>query len=180
MPVAVDRRLGPGTLVMRSRTFLCIAITAASCAIVLIAAVLGHGTIWNLSSSVPRGLYAAMLHQPCRRGSLVSFSPPPGAAAIIYSRDYLPVGAGLIKQIVGVPGDHVCIRSDGLFVNGVRLGDVARSDSRGRPLAPYPFCGVIAPGQAFVATKAPLSYDSRYFGPVPIVSMTVVVPVWTY
>ncbi len=165
---------------MRSRTLLCVAIIAASCAILLIAAILGHGTIWNLSSSVPRGLYAAMPNEPCRRGSLVSFSPPPGAAAIIYSRDYLPGGAGLIKEIVGLQGDRVCIRVDGFFVNGVRFGGVAQSDSGGRPLVPFRFCGVVASGQAFVATRAPLSYDSRYFGPVPIASMSVVVPVWTY
>jgi type IV secretory pathway protease TraF len=99
---------------------------------------------------------------------------------MIYSRGYLPRGAGLIKQIVGLPRDLACVRADGFFVNGVRFGDVAPLDSHGRPLTPYPFCGAVPDGQAFVATRARLSYDSRYFGPVPISSLTHVAPLWTY
>jgi type IV secretory pathway protease TraF len=110
----------------------------------------------------------------------VSFHPAGAAAATIYGRDYLPAGAGLIKQLVGLPGDRVCIRTDGFYVNGVRFGDVALADSRGRPLAPYRFCGEVPPGQAFAATRAHLSYDSRYFGPVALSSLTPVVPLWTY
>jgi type IV secretory pathway protease TraF len=31
-----------------------------------------------------------------------------------------------------------------------------------------------------VATSAPLSFDSRYFGPVRLDTLTVVTPLWTY
>jgi conjugative transfer signal peptidase TraF len=143
-------------------------------------AIQAHRMTWNLSPSVPRGLYALESRDASRRGDLVVFQPAPRAAAIIYSRGYLPPGARLIKEIVGVPGDLVCVRADGFFVNGVGFGDVAPFDSHGLPLTPYPFCGAVPPGQAFVATRAPLSYDSRYFGPVPISSLTPVVPLWTY
>jgi conjugative transfer signal peptidase TraF len=165
---------------MHRRVSDAVAIIVAAGAIVVIAAILGRRTLWNMSPSVPQGLYAVMPDEPCRLGSLVSFSPPPGAAVIIYSRDYLPPGAGLIKQLVGLPGDRVCVRPAGLYVNGVRFGDVAAMDSRGRPLVPYRFCAAVPAGQAFVATTAHLSYDSRYFGPVPLSSLTPVVPVWTY
>ena len=180
MPLPVDRRFLSGAQLTRRRASKAVVIIAAAGAIVVIAAILGHGMLWNVSASVPRGLYAVMLDEPCRRGSLVSFRPPPGAAMIIYSRDYLPAGAGLIKQLVGLPGDLVCVRPAGLYVNAVRFGDVAVTDSRGRLLVPYRFCGAVAAGQAFVATTAHLSYDSRYFGPVPLSSLTLVVSVWTY
>jgi conjugative transfer signal peptidase TraF len=155
-------------------------IAAVSGALALGTATVGDRLTWNISPSVPRGLYILEPRPARQRGDLVSFRPPPGAAAIIYSRHYLPRGAGLIKRIVGLPGDLVCVRPEGFFVNGARFGDVAQLDSRGRSLTPYRFCGAVPAGQAFVATRAPLSYDSRYFGPVPISSLTRVVPLWTY
>ena len=42
------------------------------------------------------------------------------------------------------------------------------------------FCGAVPKDSAFVATSARLSFDSRYFGPVPLSSLTVAVAVWTY
>ena len=61
------------------------------------------------------------------------------------------------------------------------FGPVVRHDSAGRDLAPFRFCGVVPAGSAFVATRASLSFDSRYFGPgAALLSLTVVVPLWTY
>lgn len=60
------------------------------------------------------------------------------------------------------------------------MASVARQDSAGRPLAPFRFCGALPHGMAFVATSSPLSFDSRYFGPVPLSSLTVAVPAWTF
>jgi type IV secretory pathway protease TraF len=53
-------------------------------------------------------------------------------------------------------------------------------DSRGRPLAPARFCGGLPPGAAFVATPAPFSFDTRYFGAVPLSTLIVVRPLWTF
>ncbi len=180
MPFAVIGRTSRLSCSPRSAIMRLSAILSVAGTIMVVAAMLGHRTIWNLSASVPRGLYAIAVDGTCARGSLVAFGPPPGAAAIIYRRGYLPPGAGLIKKLVGLPGDRVCVRDDGVYVNGTRIGDVARFDSRGKALDPFPFCGEVGPGQAFVASQAPLSYDSRYFGPVRLASLTPVVPVWTY
>ena len=56
----------------------------------------------------------------------------------------------------------------------------SRRLSRSLAPEPYRFCGEVPPGQAFVATPAPLSFDSRYFGPVLLATLTVVTPLWTY
>ena len=75
---------------------------------------------------------------------------------------------------------HVCIDNATVVVNGQTIGAVPHADSRGRPLTPFGFCGPVAPGTAFVATTTRLSFDSRYFGPVPLSSLTVAIPLWTY
>jgi conjugative transfer signal peptidase TraF len=162
----------------RARRFVHVLALAAATA--FFAAEAGRRAVWNLSASVPRGLYWTRPQAPCALGSLVTFQPPGPVATVIRSRGYLPPGAGLLKRVVALPGDPVCVRQDGYYANGRRIGDVARADRAGRPLALYSFCGLVPEGSAFVATSAPLSYDSRYFGPVPVASLTVVVPLWTY
>jgi len=79
-----------------------------------------------------------------------------------------------------LPGDGVCIDDASFTVNGRFFGLVVSRDSAGRALVPFRFCAAVPEGQPFVATRARLSFDSRYFGPVPLASLTVAVPVWTY
>jgi conjugative transfer signal peptidase TraF len=165
---------------LRRPLLLLSAIVSAAFAILAVAGFVGRHCVWNLSSSLPRGLYALDHAGPPTRGSTVSFSAPPAAAALIAERAYLPTGASLLKVVVGLPGDAVCVTAGAFSVGGRVIGAVASGDSRGRPLAPFEFCGVVPPGVAFVATSAPLSFDSRYFGPVPLSSLTVAVPVWTF
>jgi conjugative transfer signal peptidase TraF len=148
--------------------------------LLVLAARLGRLFVWNVSPSLPRGLYVLRLAATPLRGSIVTFQPPPRVAALIAVRAYLPSGACLLKLVVGLPGDKACVGRESFFVNGRALGSVASRDSMGRPLSPASFCGVVPAGLAFVATPAPLSFDSRYFGPVPLSSLTVAVPVWTY
>jgi conjugative transfer signal peptidase TraF len=151
-------------------------------AVILIAAASAIASllVWNLSASLPRGLYRRESGVVPRRGEVVCFPPPPAAAALIAERAYLPPGTSLLKVIVALPGDRVCIDDVSFTANGEYFGPVARYDSAGRDLAPFRFCGVVPAGSAFVATRASLSFDSRYFGPVPLSSVNVVVPLWTY
>ena len=135
---------------------------------------------WNLSTSLPRGLYRLEHRTPPTRGAIVSFAPPRLASDLIAMRGYLPASASLLKTVVGLPGDTVCIDETSFLVNGARIGVVSGHDSAGRTLAPFRFCGVLPTDSAFVATSTRLSFDSRYFGPIPLSSLTVAVPVWTY
>ena len=140
----------------------------------------GRHFLWNLSPSLPRGLYLLEPGSVPRRGAIVAFQPPAPAAAEVAARRYLPEWASLLKIVAAVSGDRVCIDESTFVVNGRVVGPVVRRDSAGRPLTPFEFCGPVPPGRAFVATAAPLSYDSRYFGPVALSSLTVAVPAWTY
>jgi type IV secretory pathway protease TraF len=102
------------------------------------------------------------------------------AKSVVSERRYLPGGADLVKTVVAVPGDEVCLQQGRFEVRGRVIAAIREIDSRGRPLHPFGFCGPVPPGQAFVATAAPLSFDSRYFGPVPLSILTVVKPLWTF
>lgn len=99
---------------------------------------------------------------------------------MIAARAYLPPSATLLKVVVALPGDGVCIDDASFTVNGRFFGAVVSRDSAGRTLVHFRFCGAVPEGQAFVATRARLSFDSRYFGPVPVASLMVAVPLWTY
>lgn len=164
----------------RRRFAIVVAVLLVAFVVITVASALAPSFVWNLSPSLPRGLYRLVRGAPPTRGALVSLQPPPRAAALIAERDYLPPGASLLKVVVAAPGDTACINERSFVVNGRRIGAVAGRDSAGRALAAFLFCGAVPSGSAFVATSAPLSFDSRYFGPVPVASMTVAVPVWTY
>jgi len=152
---------------------------AAATGAIVVASAVGSLFLWNLSASLPRGLYRAEPGRAPSRGAVVAFEPAPLAAALIIERGYLPRGALLLKTVVALPGDHVCI-GDAFWVNGRLIGWVPTSDSSGRRLDPYRFCGTVSPGFAFVATPAQLSFDSRYFGPLPLHSLTPARPLWTF
>lgn len=132
----------------------------------------------NYTPSLPLGLYWLRPSLPPVKGEIVDLAIPSSARALISGR-YLPVGFRLLKRIVAVRGDHVCL-SDGQYrVNGVKISTIAPVDSVGRALPVFSFCGDVPEGMAFVATPVPSSLDSRYFGPVPIDALIVARPLWT-
>jgi conjugative transfer signal peptidase TraF len=164
----------------RERALRLVGALAIATVVVVTARLLAPRFVWNLSASLPRGLYRLEPAAALRRGAVVSFSPPPAATALISARRYLPDRASLLKLVVGLPGDFVRVDDTAYVVNGDVIGVIANRDSAGRPLAPRHYSGLVPPGLAFVASHAPLSFDSRYFGPVPLSTLTVAVPVWTY
>jgi conjugative transfer signal peptidase TraF len=119
----------------------------------------------NETGSVPRGLYLRQADTLPARGALVSVRPPPAAQAYLGELG-APEGQALLKRVVGVPGDEVC--SDGLLVR-TPMRSVARrrTDRQGHPLPHWEGCGPLAPNEVFVLGDSLLSFDSRYFGPVP-------------
>jgi conjugative transfer signal peptidase TraF len=143
------------------------------------AIVLARRLMWNGTSSVPKGLY---LRRPAAKvtvGATVVLPIPPLMRPLIAERHYLPASYDLMKRVVALPGDVVCLDGRDYRVNGRRIAHIQAVDSRRRLLPVYDFCGPVPQGQAFVATAAPLSLDSRYFGPVPLSTLTVVTPLWT-
>ncbi len=138
------------------------------------------GLRWNLSPSLPRGIYREA-RIVMTRGQVVLACPPSGMATLFRTRGYLGAGdcaggvAPLGKPIAAVAGQVVEVRRDGVWIDGVR---VPRSrpwlqDSLGRPLPSL--VGrrfVIASHQVFLlSTHHSRSLDSRVFGPLEIGSV---------
>jgi conjugative transfer signal peptidase TraF len=123
--------------------------------------------VWNASASVPLGLYRIQ-PGPVRRGDLVLIRLPPDIADLADWRRYLPKSAYLIKYVVAVAGDRVCRLGDRILVNGVFAARALRRDRSGRLMPVWHGCRVLATDGIFLLARGPQSFDSRYFGPLPV------------
>jgi conjugative transfer signal peptidase TraF len=137
--------------------------------------------LWNLSASVPVGLYAVRRALPLRVGELVVIMPPTPLAQFLAARHYLPLGVPLLKHILALPGHTVCRNELSVTVDGTAVGEALKHDRFGRALPSWQGCRMLAPGEIFVMnTVAPDSLDGRYFGPL---GLTTIVgradPIWT-
>ena len=149
---------------------------AAVAAILLVVTAVAGGYRINMTPSEPLGLWRIIpVHRPAKVNDLVFICPPETAEMLeARLRDYLRSGscrggiAPLIKTVIAVAGQHieigVSVSVDGREVSSSSL---AQRDGKGRPLTPFP-SGIVPPGYVFLHSAFPGSYDSRYFGPVPI------------
>jgi conjugative transfer signal peptidase TraF len=130
----------------------------------------------NLTPSYPLGLWRIEpLERPATIGDVVFICPPPTTEfAMALARGYLRPGscAGglspLIKKVVAVASDDVRIGSV-VAIDGRNLPHSALHavDAAGRPLTPWRG-GFIPARQVFLHSDFAGSYDSRYFGPLPV------------
>jgi len=146
-----------------------------------LACVLASHLVWNVTPSLPFGLYWLSRGAPPARGALVAFAVPASVRDLVFDRRYLPRGAFLVKPVAAMSGDIVCTEGGALSVNGQRLGPILTEDTAGRPLPHYEGCGPVVGGMIFVASRYAKSFDSRTFGPVAVADLRGrVTPLWTY
>ncbi len=99
----------------------------------------------NISPSEPRGLWR-LTDEPLRRGAYVVLKMP-------------------LKQIAALNGDTVRNTPEGSYING-KLWPHSGIPAGVRDHFPYGY-HVLHAGEVWVLGNHPLSWDSRYFGPVP-------------
>lgn len=129
----------------------------------------------NLTPSYPLGIWR-MEHRSPVKGDFVLFSFPAQnhltMAAIErgYLRDnghgYMP----LMKKLAALPSDRIAV-TDVVSINGVEWtnGQILRVDSKGREVVSIAVSEIVAPGMCWVLSDYnPRSFDSRYFGAVPL------------
>jgi len=157
-------------------------VACASAGIAVALTAHGAGVVINATPSMARGVWQRT-DQPLARGVVVIACPPPTATLELgVARHYLADGdcpsrsEPLIKPIAAMPGDTVVVRPSGAIeVNGTLLNNSRslRNDEGGLPLTDVAACTyTVAPGHVWlISTYSPLSFDSRYLGPVPISSI---------
>lgn len=129
----------------------------------------------NPTPSLPKGIYCISPKTP-GKGDLVTFCLDGEYAALARERGYLEAGScpsglrPLLKRLAGLPGDHMEVYS--LSARAV--------DSQERPMPSVPLPDVIPPDMALVLADHPGSFDSRYFGLVPLNSLQRVEPIFIF
>jgi len=161
------------------------ALSVAGGAIGLMLTGVNLGLVFNYTHSAPYGLYWEVSDgEKARRNPppYIFFCPDLRWPSMKGQPNYrspmrtCPDGfSPLIKPVVAWPGDTVETTPQGLLVNGAPLAHTQpiNHDSKGRLIRPYPY-GIyrVQPGQVWaVSSFSPRSFDSRYFGPIPIRSI---------
>ncbi|MEJ5976601.1 S26 family signal peptidase [Novosphingobium sp. PS1R-30] len=122
--------------------------------------------LWNVTTSVPTGLYGLAGTAAIERGDLVAAHLPGRVRALAAERRYVPASVPVIKRVAGVPGDLVCGMSAQVTVNGAPVASRRQRDAAGRLLPHWHGCERLLPGRVFLLGDAPDSFDGRYFGPI--------------
>ncbi len=137
--------------------------------------------VWNASASVPRGLYSITPIEAPERGDLVLVEAPPHLARFLAERGYLAPGVPLLKHVAALPGATVC-----RFGHAITIDDDVRAIARvrdrlSRRLPRWSGCRTLAEDEVFLLNeREPDSLDGRYFGPLPLSTITgQASPVWT-
>lgn len=141
----------------------------------------GPTFLWNASPSVPIGLYRLTALSRVEAPDLVVVVPPEPLAGFLAERGYLPRGVSLLKRVLAVAGDTVCRQGTTIVAFDHAYGEARERDSQGRALPAWQGCRTLAEGEVFLMNwDAADSFDGRYFGPVPVSSVTArALPIWT-
>ena len=137
---------------------------------------------FNITRSMPIGLYIAIPGMNLRTGDYVVFDAPEKAKSLILERNY---GDGnpdrmFLKRVGALPGDIYGVMDDVLLVNGEKKGDVLLYDHDGNPMPVEEGFHMVRKGTFLPLGDKVNSLDGRYFGTVPVESIRMrVVPLIT-
>ncbi len=81
---------------------------------------------------------------------------------------FYPRGTVVVKQLRGLPGDHVRVTPEATYINGNRVGfgTDKLADKLGRPAESFAREYTLGSGEYFFVGWHEQSYDSRYWGVV--------------
>lgn len=137
--------------------------------------------IWNASASVPVGLYRIERSGALLVGDIAVIMPLDDLAAFLDARRYLPKGLPLLKRVLALAGTEVCRTGAAITAYDKSWGQARERDGQGRPLPVWQGCRTLRDGEAFFMNwDSPDSFDSRYFGPLPLATVVGrAIPLWT-
>jgi conjugative transfer signal peptidase TraF len=154
---------------------------AAALALSTITATPAKRYVWNVSGSIPVGLYRLKPTGDLSVTQLVAVQPPEPLATLLADQRYLPRGVPMLKRVRALPGQIVCRDGLTITVDNIAAGEARERDSRGRPLPVWQGCRVIAAGEVFLMNwQSADSLDGRYFGVLPTTAIIGgAEPLWT-
>jgi conjugative transfer signal peptidase TraF len=143
------------------------------------------GVRLNLMTSVPRGLYQLSTPtSPLVRGMLVTVQTPASIALMRARHGWVASWWLILKPIAAVAGDEVCQDARTLSITTGLPGTTQTFGLVEPSLLSIPTpgtCLTIPDGTVYVASHAPRSLDSRYFGVVPVEDIRAqAIPLWTW
>ena len=124
--------------------------------------------VFQVTGSLPKGLYLISEAAAIEKGDLVLLDVPQRVRAMARRRGWIPAGLHywLMKPVAAAAGDRVKVSAFGVFINGEYFGSVQQFDAQGLPLPAATGVFDLGAGEFFLASPDPRSFDSRYFGPV--------------
>ena len=156
-------------------------VTAIGVAFVAISAtqIVPKRFVWNASPSVPTGLYWITNGTP-KRGDIVLVELSEPYRTVADQRGYLPKNLPALKRVRALSGDEVCRIGRKIWINGATVSVAQLHDFHGLKLPEWSGCHTLKPGEIFLLTDHPKSFDGRYFGPVDRSAIIGIAhPLWT-
>lgn len=121
--------------------------------------------VWNISPSVPTGLYWIIEAKQLSVGDRVAIDPPPMLRQMLARRGYLPSGVPLLKRIAAIQGQQVCRFRHGITIDGELVALARARDTLGRQLPRWSGCRTLGKHDIFTLNPGVAdSFDGRYFG----------------
>ena len=143
----------------------------------------------NVTRSIPLGFYRATSAQ-VHKGDYVMFCPPArDVFRLALERRYIEPGScpsgsyPMMKRVLAAKNDRVRIGPDGIAINGVSVPNSKprSTDEAGRALPSFVGEGVLGSGDVILLGESLISFDSRYFGPIPRQQITTAIqPIVTW
>ena len=129
---------------------------------------LSYKFMFQITPSLPKGIYLISAPTYIESGTLVVFPIPQNVKALMQSRGWLlpRLKFYLMKPVVAKQGDSADVSESGVFINGRFFGPVMQHDTQGLPLPKAYHKRTLQQGEYFVATTYAKSFDSRYFGTI--------------
>ena len=123
--------------------------------------------VWNVSASVPIGLYRIEPVDRLENTDLVAIMPDKPLADFMVKRGYIGRDVPMLKHVAALPGQEVCRTDRTITVDAVPFGDALDRDRLGRELPVWQGCQRIADDELFLMNLSVRdSLDGRYFGPI--------------
>jgi conjugative transfer signal peptidase TraF len=120
--------------------------------------------VWNATASAPVGLYRVNSGKVPARGDLVIVRTPEAVRRLAARRRYVPANVPLLKRIAAAEGDRVCASGGSIRIDGRIAAERRPTDPAGRTMPWWSGCRLLGPGEIFLLTDSPYSFDGRYFG----------------